>query len=1002
MSANKTQLMAILAVIFGMACIQAAEDATSSAAQILKTPGVRKGLCILIDFDDGQLAEALFSEGVRAVHGIGSDQKQIDRAREYIQAKGVYGEISFSFSEMEKLPYADNLANIIVADDFGKLKSKGMTIAEVMRVLAPYGKLFIRDYTGPMARTAKGSSGSWTVFTKKLPEGMDEWTHLEHDAQRTSVSKDRAVGPPAGLRWVSQDVIFPSWNGGYGTNPFGFVSGGGRNYYWYGLNDHTRKKDEPVKSLLVCRDAFNGLILWKREIARHPHAHSLIAADGQLFVHEGGDGGLKALDPATGQEIRAFAHAKNVSYMKGEMLFANGILVQAANGVRAMSAATGALLWEKPNKLNWIDMLLIGKDMVYYLERESIDEPTFLVCCDLETGKEHWREIQGMKFLKFRNSGALSLISLYGDMIIMGSGSREAFMYGPPGPNTFGATYAVSAKDGGLLWSYEYDVVDHKGRPTDVFPIGDTIWVKCRDKGKGFFYAALDAATGRQKQKIEAVYGRCYGDHASTKYILTGGMDFLDTNTGKITYFGAARGTCDTGFMVANSLTYAFPTRCHCFNMVRGFLGLHSGQRNIPRPTPDGVRVERGPAYGKVADQPAKDGEWPTLRQSGSRSSRTTGKLGRDLELLWNAQPGSRLSSPVIAGDMVFVSDIDNHRIIAMGSKTGTTAWTFTADGRIDSPPTIARGMAVFGSADGRVYCLRAADGVLVWRLQAAPLDERIAVNGQIESTWPVHGSVLVLGDSVYFAAGRNNQTDGGLHCYGADLTTGRLQWCTNVTSQVGESNNDVLIAGKHAKTGEHVITIGHRVHLETETGALTGSRPISIFAPWSMLEDASVFCPYGDGGHDLIRRMWSYGQLLADWSPEGVGFLKAKGYLLAIEGENIFGTREKYEKGRVVLEGKYIPSIIFCQKDKTGTWAIELDTKLKKRSLVVTGDYLLFGFGSADGKQGGVWHLSKDTGEKLGETDLPDVPRWDGMAVAGGRLYVVTDEGQVICLGNK
>ncbi|MFC1805637.1 PQQ-binding-like beta-propeller repeat protein [Planctomycetota bacterium] len=995
---------AVLAFASCAASLQAAGDGKASAGQILETPGLRKGLCVVIEDFDGPFVESLHDGGMRLVHAISSDRQKVEAARGYILKRKKYGPVAVDCSQLMTLPYADSIANTIIIGDFGKLKGKGLSVKEIMRMVAPLGKLFIKGHSGPVEGAQGGRSGPWTVYTRKVPAGMDEWTHFEHDARRTSVSKDRAVGPPSGLRWVSQDVIYPSWGGGFSASPFGFVSGSGRNFYWYGSNDHTRKKDEPAKSLLVCRDAFNGLLLWKKEFTRCQHAHSLIAAGDLLFVHDGGEGGLKALNAATGQQVRTFKHARNVAHLKGELLFADGVLVQAANGVRAMSAADGKLLWEKPNMLNGIDMLLVGDGRVYYLDLEAKDKPALLVCCDLKTGKEYWRKTQPMKFDKSRFSKALSLISLHRDMIIMGSGSREEFMYGN---RMFGATYAVSVKDGGLLWTYEYDVVGHKGRPTDVFPIKDSIWVKCRDEKKGFFYAELDAATGKEKQKIEAVYGRCYGDHATTRYILTGGMDFLDTKTGKITYFGAARGTCDTGFMAANSLTYAFPIRCLCFNTVRGFLGLHSVGRDTPLPAPADMPIEKGPAFGKVTDPPTAKDEWPALRHDGSRSSRTASRLGRDMGLLWKAQPGSRLSSPVVAGGMVLVADIDNHGIIALDSKTGETAWTFTAGGRIDSPPTVAGGMAVFGSADGRVYGLRAADGELVWRLRAAPLAERIVVNGQIESTWPVHGSVLVLEDSVYFAAGRNTKTDGGLYCYGVDLKSGQVQWCTTVPSKVRESNNDVPIAGagRNSNKGEPVITIGHRVHLDVKSGAWTGSRPASIFSPWGMLRDCTVSIPYGDGGSDIRRRMWSYGPLLSEFSPERPGFVKAKGHLLAIEGDHIFGVREEMsERGRVVIdrESGYIPSNIFCQKDKTGKWAIDLDTTLRKRSLVITGDSLLFAFGSADGKRGGVWHLSKETGEKLGETDLPAAPRWDGLAVSAGKLFVVTDDGNVLCFGPR
>jgi outer membrane protein assembly factor BamB len=95
--------------------------------------------------------------------------------------------------------------------------------------------------------------------------------------------------------------------------------------------------------------------------------------------------------------------------------------------------------------------------------------------------------------------------------------------------------------------------------------------------------------------------------------------------------------------------------------------------------------------------------------------------------------------------------------------------------GRVDSPPTIHRGTVLFGSADGWVYCLRLSDGDLIWRFLAAPADVRTVANDRLESVWPVHGSVLVLGDVAYCSAGRSTWLDGGIRLYGLDPATGKI-----------------------------------------------------------------------------------------------------------------------------------------------------------------------------------------------------------------------------------
>ena len=88
---------------------------------------------------------------------------------------------------------------------------------------------------------------------------------------------------------------------------------------------------------------------------------------------------------------------------------------------------------------------------------------------------------------------------------------------------------------------------------------------------------------------------------------------------------------------------------------------------------------------------------------------------------------------------------------------TPSTPWPpTTAASSGDSPPAAGstarrpstRERVLFGSADGWVYCLGAADGQLVWRFRAAPAERLVAAYGQLESLWPVHGAVLVQNDT--------------------------------------------------------------------------------------------------------------------------------------------------------------------------------------------------------------------------------------------------------------
>lgn len=135
-------------------------------------------------------------------------------------------------------------------------------------------------------------------------------------------------------------------------------------------------------------------------------------------------------------------------------------------------------------------------------------------------------------------------------------------------------------------------------------------------------------------------------------------------------------------------------------------------------------------------------------------------------------------------GARLFVPCYDREGVICVDTETGETIWEFTAGGAVDSPPTIHRGLAIFGARDGYVYAVTTADGELVWRFRAAPVDSLVMDEGRLSSAWPVHGSVLVVDDTAYFAAGRSSFVDGGIWVHGIDALTGRVKHKTTVHTQ--------------------------------------------------------------------------------------------------------------------------------------------------------------------------------------------------------------------------
>ena len=68
--------------------------------------------------------------------------------------------------------------------------------------------------------------------------------------------------------------------------------------------------------------------------------------------------------------------------------------------------------------------------------------------------------------------------------------------------------------------------------------------------------------------------------------------------------------------------------------------------------------------------------------------------------------------------------------------------------------PTVAAEKVYFGSDDGRVYCLDAETGELVWTLRASPEEDWLLARGEMISRWPIRTGVLIDEGVAYFGAG--------------------------------------------------------------------------------------------------------------------------------------------------------------------------------------------------------------------------------------------------------
>ena len=269
------------------------------------------------------------------------------------------------------------------------------------------------------------------------------------------------------------------------------------------------------------------------------------------------------------------------------------------------------------------------------------------------------------------------------------------------------------------------------------------------------------------------------------------------------------------------------------------------------------------------------------------------------LEESWQVQLTGRVSPPVVAAGKLYVSEKDTHTIHCIDADSGKPVWRFVAGGSVDSPPTIHGGRVIFGCTDGRVYCLDANDGQIAWSFQAAPFEKRIISYGRLQSSWPVHGSVLVENEVVYFAAGISSFLDGGIYVYGLDVASGEIVHRARL-----DNTNESL---KDAKTRAHdmdgakndiLVSHGNRIFLtqnvfdmslqkiETKRIGRYGAleTDLHLVASGGFLDDSGF-----DRLYWMYARRWP-GLYFADRAPKA-------GQILVFDNERTYGLHKFNEE---------------------------------------------------------------------------------------------------------
>jgi outer membrane protein assembly factor BamB len=723
----------------------------------------------------------------------------------------------------------------------------------------------------------------------------------------------------------------------------------------------------------------------------------------------------------------------------------------------AIDAPTGKTLWTwtDPN-MNPLPETLAADDRGVYAQLNNS-----VVCIDIKTGKERWcfgdrggkrTGTKGFGKSVLVVSDGVVLCNLANKLVAVNAVDGKK-LWETQGGMGFHAPMDVFVIDG-LVWTG-----DHPRDSVAPPPVRD--FSRALDLRTGEVKSENQSMVDIQ---TAGHHHRCYREKATQRYIIAGkrGIEMQDLAGNEHSRNNWVRGTCQYGMMPANGLIYAPSHSCGCYpeSKLWGFYAM-AAKRPLVR-MPDSQRLRKGPALGNDLQASAAGGasDWPMLRQNALRNGVAAASVPSKLKPAWNVALSGRLTQPVIADGKVVVSAIDKNTVYALDEKTGKIAWERTLGGRVDSAPSIHAGTILFGCTDGNVYCLRLSDGEPAWSFLAAPQDMKTISYGRVESVWPVHGSVLVLNGVAYCAAGRSTWLDGGIDMYGLDPATGKVVSFNHYASRhpvAGDGKDKVKpeynkgnaqnradyktalqpdLADSFSMAGGAIADIlvsdGKNVFLHHDKfDAKLQKQKMSrhFFSTSGLLDGAENHRSHwvmGSGDFSMVGVAYSWivnGRrsgmsaifaLMMAYDDEAIWGVNRKNYTLFQAKNKPFSDDEeplndfKAPKKQPQQKGKKKGA----PKDSRIAWQSALS--LRPRAMLKAGDHLFFGgmpkeaakddpHATYEGRKGGLLSVvSAKDGTTVEQYALDSPVVWDGMAAADGKLFFVTEKGELQCWGAK
>ena len=903
-------------------------------------------------------------------------------------------------------------------------------------------------------------------FSKPYPKDRDEWTHWLHAPDNNPVARDTVVDVPRNLQWVQSPTWMSSHNLNPGVSAM--VTARGRLFSIMNeappgigalAGQWTLTARDAFNGLVLWKQPIKdwGWEHWSQQeesvlmrfINPFQVMRRLVAVGDRVFVTPGFHSPVRVLDAATGKQLRTFKGTEKTF----EILCDNGTLLLAVNhaidtesifadiSILALNPDTGATLWRTNGfrGASWRftrhyklanAFLTAGSGKVYLIDRNDV------VCLNRKDGRVAWRSPRPEKTQRWTDTDVETLgkggsrsanlpvlrtdqylpnncVLLHSDGVVLLSELKDEKATFNTRKAKAVHVVAMDAATGKVLWRFEGVTFAHF-TPPDVFVNESLVWVL---DGASKSYVGLDLKSGEKRKSfdVESIFWKAMGGHhkcfrnkATSRMIISAAnkLETMSFRDGALSLHGWIKGFCGYGVMPANGMIYFPPHNCSCNRsiLLTGFRALTA--ESHPK-TNAGAQLQPGPAYGKMQAgtwSAPRESDWPMYRHDPARTGAGAASIPASPKEKWAVELGGRLTQAIAVKDRVYLAGKDTHSVYCLSRETGDVIWRFTAGGRIDSAPTYGMGRIVVGSRDGHVYCLQAETGERIWTFRAAPHDVQLVAHDQLESNWPVHGSLIAREGKVYALAGRSPHLNEGMYLYALDLQTGKALQQTRMLPDLEsplEKDNAVL--------PDLIVAVGEKMRIRT--------------AQFDAKDIAKI--SYGSGadhhiGGSFLDDSWFNANVWQAGGVQAQSLVRTQTDVYGAGAHKVFGQSVRHDVFRPATQGYRLfrrslsePSQPAAKRRGKGQtakdiWSVQIP--LRAQSLLVSGDRLYAAgvkdqvdpadpWGHIEGRFGGVLAVyDTATGRKLSEQPIRSAPVFDGLSACGDSLFLVTADGKVIC----